>query len=271
MLSAARFASLAGSCLLVGFAVSAQTNTAQVSPPPFGCTTTVGPLRGFVTSGPTAPYSAVQEFSHTQTLADGTVISSNRAGTEKVYRDSQGRVRTEHSFCQRRGDAEGGTWVEIRDPVGGYAYILDPATHAAHRYTIKVRQSGGSTPTTAQVVSAPPSSAAPAQSGIDRESLGSQTMEGVPVDGVRITTVVPVGQMDNDRPFKIVSESWTSPLLGVNILSKYIDPRMGESTTRLTNIELTEPDPALFQIPPDYTVSDDDGPVKLTYQRPSTP
>jgi hypothetical protein len=205
----------------------------------------------------------LREFSHTQTLADGTVISSKPA-TDKVYRDSQGRERTEHTFCQRR-DEQGGIWVEIEDPVSHYAYILDAATHTAHRYSIKVHERG------TRWGPAAPSTATPAHAtNWTTESLGSQTMEGVSVDGVRSTRVIPVGQMDNDRPFNVVDETWKSSEFHIVVLSKYSDPRMGESTTRLTNIELTEPDPALFQVPADYTVTDETGSIiKLTFERPS--
>jgi hypothetical protein len=270
---AARLGSCIAFSLLTSFAAFAQTgqviSTGQVSQlAPGSCTTTVGPLGGSITSGPTAPYSGVREFSHTQTLADGTVISP-KPTTEKVYRDSQDRVRTEHSFCRRRNEEQGGTWVEIRDPVSGYAYLLDPGTRTAHRYTltVKVRQESDSVPKTAQVTSAAPSAAAPPR--FTTESLGSQTMEGVPVEGERSTNVIAAGEMDNDRPFNIVRESWTSPSLHVVILSTYNDPRMGESTTRLTNIELSEPDPSLFEVPADYNVVDETQPVKLTFQRPS--
>jgi hypothetical protein len=263
MRRAAHLGLLAGSWLLASFAVSAQTNTAQASPPTqASCSIHLGPLHDFVTSGlGTPPYSALQEFSHTQTLADGTVIS-HKPTTDKIYRDSQGRERTDHRFCQR-GDEQGGIWVEIYDPVSSYGYILDAATHTAHRYTIKVHERGTRWGPTASPAHATKSTT---------ESLGSQTMEGIPVDGVRRTTVVPAGEMDNDRPFNVVDENWTSPSLHVVIFRKYSDPRRGESTTRLTNIELSEPDPALFQPPPDYTVTDGTGSiVELTFQYTNPP
>jgi hypothetical protein len=40
------------------------------------------------------------------------------------------------------------------------------------------------------------------------------------------------------------------------ILTKRSDPRFGESTYRVTNISRSEPDAALFQVPPDYAVKD---------------
>jgi hypothetical protein len=229
----------------------------------FPCSLTVDPPRTVLASGTVAPYSAVKEYSRTKSLADGTVISP-KPSTMKIYRDSQRRVRSELTFCQRPGEEQGGTWVQIEDPVAGYAYILDPGTHTAYRYAVKVQGSG----TPPGRVTTPPAHTA----NLTTESLGSQTMEGVPVDGVRTTRVIPAGEMDNDRPFNIVQETWMSPLLGVAILAKTIDPRVGEYSWRLTNIDLNEPDPALFQPPPDYMIVEgEDGPVKVTYQRPSTP
>ena len=45
-------------------------------------------------------------------------------------------------------------------------------------------------------------------------------------------------------------------VLHTSALSKRVDSRTGETVMRLTNIRFEEPDPALFQIPPEYTVRD---------------
>ena len=81
------------------------------------------------------------------------------------------------------------------------------------------------------------------------EDLGSQTMEGVIVNGVRTTRTIPAGQIGNDKPISIVTEVWTSPDLKTIVYSKRSDPRMGEQTFQLTNIVRAEPDPALFTVP----------------------
>jgi hypothetical protein len=39
-------------------------------------------------------------------------------------------------------------------------------------------------------------------------------------------------------------------------MSKTNDPRMGETTYRLTNIQRSEPAASLFQVPNDYTIKD---------------
>jgi hypothetical protein len=81
------------------------------------------------------------------------------------------------------------------------------------------------------------------------EALGKQEMEGVEVDGTRTTTVIPQGQIGNDRPIQTVHERWESAELHVTILSKHTDPMMGDRVERLTNVRRGEPDPALFQVP----------------------
>jgi len=96
------------------------------------------------------------------------------------------------------------------------------------------------------------------------EDLGSQTMEGALVNGVRTTHTIPAGQIGNDRPITIVTEVWTSPDLKTVVYSKRSDPLMGEQTFHLTNIVRTEPNPSLFTVPADFKIVD--GPQPIFYQ-----
>jgi len=88
------------------------------------------------------------------------------------------------------------------------------------------------------------------------ESLGTQTIEGLTVEGTRRTTIYPVDSVGNDREIVVTNESWFSKQLNAEVLTNTSDPRMGDSITKLTNVSLVEPDPALFMPPPDYTVKD---------------
>ena len=74
--------------------------------------------------------------------------------------------------------------------------------------------------------------------------------------GVRTTHTIPTGKIGNDRPIAIVTEVWTSPELKTTVLSKRSDPRMGEQTFKLTNIQRVEPDPSLFTVPSDFKITD---------------
>src|SRR5580704_2891609 len=96
------------------------------------------------------------------------------------------------------------------------------------------------------------------------EDLGSQTMEGVFVTGVRTTRTIPAGQIGNDKPISILTEVWTSPDLKTIVYSKRSDPRMGEQTFQLTDITRADPDGSLFTVPADFKVVE--GPQNLFYR-----
>jgi len=98
---------------------------------------------------------------------------------------------------------------------------------------------------------------------VNQESLGTQSIEGVMAEGTRMTLTIPAGKIGNDRPIVTVNERWYSPELQTVVLTKNSDPRMGETTYRLTNINRSEPDPSLFQVPADYTVDEGAGPRLL--------
>jgi len=209
------------------------------------------------------PYSAEVIYERIQTLADGTHITQ-KAQSTKQYRDSEGRTRVETS-------PGGAQVVEIHDSVSGFRYLLDLQNHVAHRFAPPTESTSGdaSYAQTARVDSSAANSApargiTPTQTPTDRpqsstESLGSQTVEGVYVEGKKTTTTFPVGFMGNDRPLVRVMEAWISSDLKLTVVSKNSDPRMGESTMRLRNINRSEPDPALFGVPADYQIVDENG------------
>jgi hypothetical protein len=90
------------------------------------------------------------------------------------------------------------------------------------------------------------------------ESLGKQTIEGVNAEGTRNVNTIKAGTIGNDRDIQVTSESWYSPDLQMTIMSKHSDPRTGEESFRLMNINRNEPAPYLFQVPSGYTISSND-------------
>ncbi len=89
-------------------------------------------------------------------------------------------------------------------------------------------------------------------------SLGTKDMEGVKVEGKSVAYTIPAGEMGNKNPITVTTESWYSPDLQVTVYTKHSDPRSGDSIYRLANIKRSEPAPALFTVPADYTVKDID-------------
>src|SRR5262249_1300955 len=88
------------------------------------------------------------------------------------------------------------------------------------------------------------------------EQLGKQMIEGVEAEGTRSTVTIAAGEIGNDRPIEIVSERWYSPELQLVVMTRHSDPRLGETTYRLTNISRTEQAKSLFEVPVDYTVKE---------------
>jgi len=86
------------------------------------------------------------------------------------------------------------------------------------------------------------------------ESLGKQTIEGIPVTGTRTTRTIAAGVIGNDQPIEIVSETWYSADLQMVVMSKHSDPQIGETTYKLTNIQQAEPAHSLFEVPASYKV-----------------
>jgi hypothetical protein len=92
-----------------------------------------------------------------------------------------------------------------------------------------------------------------------KEQLGKQTIEGVEAEGTRTTVTIPAGEIGNERPIEIVSERWYSPELQLVVMTRNSDPRTGETTYKLTNINRAEPAKSLFEVPSDYTIQDGPG------------
>ena len=90
-----------------------------------------------------------------------------------------------------------------------------------------------------------------------KQDLGKQTIEGVEAEGTRTTITIPAGEIGNERAIEIVSERWYSPELQLVVMTRHSDPRSGETTYKLTNINRTEPAKSLFEVPAGYTVKED--------------
>jgi hypothetical protein len=102
---------------------------------------------------------------------------------------------------------------------------------------------------------------APPRADTETPELGTQTIEGVEATGTRTVVTIPAGEIGNEQPIKIVSESWYSNELKTSVLTKRSDPRFGETTYRLANITRSEPAASLFEVPAGYAITDDGPPA----------
>jgi hypothetical protein len=195
------------------------------------------------------PYTATYENKRVQTLADGTAITTTYK--MKEARDSQGR--TFHEVTNPMPDGTESTHVFVNDPVD---HVLLDWSSGSNRAVV-THLADGAQPVE---IPNPPHTKRPvrpmAQHNIQRESLGTKTMFGVVAEGHRRTEVIPTGEVGNDRPITIVTESWRSPDLNITLSNTTDDPRMGHSTNEVTALDRVEPDPALFKPPAGYEVED---------------
>jgi hypothetical protein len=247
-----------------------------------------------------APYSATITNESIQILADGNRLVQKSTGT--TARDSQGRTRQDTVLpaIGNLSAADAPHLIFIHDPVAQASYTLNLTEKTAQKmpplpplgslggvgtggvagatFNVKVVEGHEAPPLPPADADAMPTTiAAPApgmffekhvvmteQDQGNTEDLGSQTMEGVLVNGVRTTRTIAAGQIGNERPITIVTEVWTSPELKTVVYSRRADPRMGEQTFRLTNVVRTEPSPSLFTVPPDFKIVD--GPQTIFFK-----
>jgi len=216
-----------------------------------------------------APYTATATTESTQVLADGNRIVNKTSSF--VARDSQGRTRREtdlHRIGTMQVDSP--KTIFINDPASHTQYIFSPGGEAT-----KVIRSESSWKEKPQIIELRTArerrvkdkvfvttqgvreiqQSKESNEQVKHEDLGTQTIEGVSAQGKRETVTIPAGQIGNERPIEIVSETWFSPELHTMVLRKHSDPRQGESTYRLTDIKRNEPDASLFQPPAGTKVS----------------
>ncbi len=195
------------------------------------------------------PFRAEMVVETDRRLADGN--SLHRKSTAMFYRDQNGRLREERTVehpGKRDQQTLVDTTVSISDPEKGIHYFLITSMKVGFRMQepvafLKEMESRRTTPWTPQ----------PAQN-FTSQVLGNQMIEGLQCEGRLDTVTIPAGSTGNSFPIEIVTERWYSADLQINLIVKHSDPRSGETTIRLTNVILDEPQKALFEIPLDYEI-----------------
>jgi hypothetical protein len=194
------------------------------------------------------PYYATSTTDIIQTLTDGNRIVQHSSSV--LYRDSQGRTRREQTFPGFE-NRPGETKIFIDDPVAKTAYVLDPHEKIAHTVSssrevmLKLERNSD----TMANVKLPKLDE---QHDIVTDQLGTKNIQGVTCIGKRQTITIPAGQVGNERPIAIVTETWTSPDIEAIIQSTTTDPRFGQTTYTLNDLQLKDQPAALFSLPSNY-------------------
>jgi hypothetical protein len=249
-----------------------------------------------------APYSAEVVTDHIQQLADGNRIVEHSSG--RVYRDREGRVRREEdrpsgnpsiSIVDPVSGESYSLDPELRIAWKSSAQVgvaimnkLDAAKMEAAKVEgakaeaeMKRRAELGTVLEMRRKEEARRAETVIVEAGggivtmkrspnggeqHKEEALAAKTLEGVRVEGRRMTTTIAAGAIGNEWPITIVSEEWTSPDLQVLVLTDRKDPRNGDSSYKLQRIQRGDPSPSLFQVPSDYEVRET-GIRRFDYQR----
>ena len=168
--------------------------------------------------------------------------------TARYYRDGAGRVRVD--FVEGMGKER----VIITGPAASReAYELDTAKQIAFmtsRGHVAMVVAGGCGDWY-QVPVAQNRFVAVMGMPLDDESLGTRSMEGVEVLGMRHNTRPPVTFDGVVFP----GERWTSPELKLVVYSRIEDSVVGVVGYQLRNLNRAEPPGHLFELPTDYAVT----------------
>jgi hypothetical protein len=184
-----------------------------------------------------APFTAKVVVTWNRPLVGGGTVS--RKYYTLVARDSQGRVHREtREFLPADSAAQ--------PPLRSFT-ILDPVSGTRTTCT-KASMTCAASPFDANL--------ALAENAADRggESLGRQTIEGLPTTGTRQTGSNVLGPRGSSRLAVTHTDAWYSPDLQIDLLVTRTDPQSGVVTLKVTELVQGEPDSTWFAIPSGYTV-----------------
>lgn len=237
---------LAGFLFLRGFLSLSQAPPERPRPPDGGTREVL--ISILIPSLLNAPFSATVATESVRQLADGSRITL--ANRRAIARDTAGRIFQERRLLVPEDGKHESivTQIEISDPVSHQLYICVPRERVCQ----------------VEFFSAPqfvppavgPTSAAKQSGSPGREDLGKQFVSGLETLGTRETNVIEAGAIGNDSPITLSREYWYSPQLGVNLISKLQDPRIGTQDFEVQDITVGEPDQKLFAVPPGSQIID---------------
>jgi hypothetical protein len=200
-----------------------------------------------------SPFSLLLQTEWVKTLSDGgTITLVNR---RRIARDGAGRIYQERWFLVPKNGREESQMTTIQ--------ISDPHNHTLFNcFMLDQRHQcvlSSYTPSTNAVYEfqGPPAGLLPDGEGFAmHEDLGKQFVDGLETNGTRDSIIYNPGVFGNDRKMTVEREYWYSTQLGINLLSKRSDPRIGAQTFTATNVILSEPDANLFELPDGFKVVD---------------
>ena len=208
-----------------------------------------------------APYSATVKMTFDQKLPDGNSIHG--VSISHQARDSAGRTRSETiqgcSFGED-GQRHERLIIRVNDPVArtntnwNAGFAGEPKVAQVLHLDQPQPAMKSTTEDLAKRQKAFEAGMSYFQKGYKSEDLGVKQIGGLTARGSRTTRTVPAGEVGNDQPLMVVNETWRSAEYDLLLYAMQDDPRRGRTTMELEELNLAEPDRALFLPPADYTV-----------------
>jgi hypothetical protein len=200
-----------------------------------------------------APFSAIVHTEWTRPMPGGGNFTF--VNQRQVARDSRGRIYEERWILAPKSNQDQSRMnvIQIADPNAHTLYncftlqtphrcVLQAFAEAAVKaYKPAVLQSGPLPNNAGERV---------------HEDLGARTISGIETVGTRDTNKLDAGVMGSDQPFSTWREFWQAPQIGVNLYSEVVNPSVGKQVFTLTDVNLAEPDPKLFELPEGFEVVD---------------
>jgi hypothetical protein len=207
----------------------------------------------FLTPVANSPFSASVDILTHEKLPDGS--ERIRTSTDHIARSASGRI-----YNERRALVP----IAFKDqPALLGALIYDPGTHLS--VTLEPQRHLAK-----QVILAHPNPVIPGYAPLKinphpgpnrtEEEIGSQTFQGFTLQGIRKTLTIAAANSDTGQPLVVTDEYWFSPELSIYMIIRHNDPRTGEQLVTVSHVERTEPNPAIFAIPPTFKVVDETPP-----------
>jgi hypothetical protein len=209
---------------------------------------------------PNAPFTATVVTESINIQPDGSkrTLYNRRI----VARDSAGRVFQERRWLTATGNTQPPplSMLQYEDPARHRMTLCNPLQHVCNTYEFNVHQP--------DAVSSSALSNTGAAS-VRREDLGTKMEGTLELIGSRETTQIAEGITPETKPEPMVKEYWYSPYLGINVVTKRLDPRVSAvQNFSVEDIDLKEPNHKLFNPPPDYRLMDESqarGPTVIVY------
>lgn len=235
-------------CLALSGSAQAQT-TEQGQSAPGGYPGVYTRVPGiYITPVANAPFTADEHIVSHQKTASGTerVLQT----TTHVARASSGLTYTERRSLLPASSTADARFIEgqLYDPATHRSTLYDPQTRIARMTTLAHPRPLSPGPTTPSTHPRP---------GVVETSLGSQTLDGLELQGLRRIRTIPAQASGTGQDVQTTDDFWYSPALSLYVILRHDDPRTGEQLLALSHIERSEPDTTRFRVPEIYKLVDE--------------